>query len=747
MQSLNLGHIGWKLKATIALLLIGFISSNSKIQAQVVSDGTTNTQVEITGDISTITGGKQAGTNLFHSFEQFSLPANATANFANLAEITNIFSRVTGDSVSVIDGLIKASGNASLFLLNPAGIIFGANAQLDLGGSFIASTGESIIFNDGTEFSAVSAENEPLLTVTAPVGLQYGTASGSMSIQENNNRGTSNPFVGLNIKPGNTLALLGNNISIQRNDLNAFGSNVELAGVSSGVVGLQKGDRGWQFDYDNITEFSPINLAQTRIISNGIINLRGKEINLTQGSGINNFTQSDGQGGIINLQASDKISLNTSSLFTQVGQLRGDLEQIIVGKGGNILIKAPQIEFSNGSFVSAGTLSQGAGGDITIDATESIKLLGGNVNPSLISTSTQGSGDGGQLNINTKELIILDGSQIQALGGEGAGGTITVNATESIQLAGKGTVVSRNREGVVSQSTSNSGLSASSGIEGLPLALQPKGKSGNLILTTPNLNIEQEARISVSNFGTADAGNVEINTNDLNLNTAGQIVANTASGKGGGINLNVDRSVALQNGAAISTTAAQNGDGGNINITTDNLVLLNSNRISADAQNGDGGNIQIQARGFFIDADSKITASSDFGIDGVVDIITLDLNSRLETKEPEPSPLTAENYITTGCSVGQDFSANKFRYIGRGGLPPNIMEGTVVNETFADLGDTKTVTQDTSHKIPSNSLNYSTSEKPAITEATTWKINEKGNIELIAQRSDSLPKFGYACQN
>jgi filamentous hemagglutinin family protein len=747
MQWLNLGHLGWKLKATIALLLIGFVSSNGKVQAQVVSDGTTNTQVEITGDVFTITGKTKAGTNLFHSFERFSLPANTTANFANLAEITHIFSRVTGGSVSEIDGLIKASGNASLFFLNPAGIVFGANAQLDLGGSFIASTGESIIFADGTEFEAIKAENEPLLTVTAPVGLQYGTASGSITIQENNNRGASNLPVGLNIKPGNTLALLGNNIFIQRNDLNAFGSNVELGGVSLGIVELQSGDRGWQFDYDNITEFSPINLAQTRIISNGIINLRGKEINLTQGSGINNFTQSDGQGGIINLQSSDRISLNTSSLFTQVGQLRGDLEQIIAGKGGNILIKAPQIEFSNGSFVSAGTLSKGAGGDITIDATESIKLLGGNVNPSLISTSTQGSGDGGQLNINTQELIIQDGSQIQALGGEGAGGTITVNATESIRLAGKGTVISRNREGVVAQSTSNSGLSASSGIEGLPLALQPQGKSGNLIITTPKLNIDKEAQISVSNFGTADAGSIEINTNDLNLNTRGQIVANTASGKGGGINLNVARSAILQNGAAISTTAAQNGDGGNISITTDNLVLLNSNRISANAQNGDGGNIQIQARGFFLDADSKITASSDFGIDGVVDIITLDLNSRIETKEPEPSPLAAENYITTGCSVGQDFTANKFRYIGRGGLPPNIMERTVVNETFADLGDSNIFTQDTSHKIPSHSLDDSTPGHPAIAEATTWKINEKGNIELIAQTANSLPKSQLACQN
>jgi large exoprotein involved in heme utilization and adhesion len=202
----------------------------------------------------------------------------------------------------------------------------------------------------------------------------------------------------------------------------------------------------------------------------------------------------------------------------------------------------------------------------------------------------------------------------------------------------------------------------------------------------------------------------------------------------------------LNNQGEISTTA-QNGDGGNIGITTDNLVLLDANSISADAQQGSGGKIKINTLGFFIDQSSSITASSEVDTnEGVVEIITPDINSKIQTQEQEQSPLVAENYIATGCSVGQDFVKNQFRNIGRGGISSNLMEGTVSEETLSDLGDnTYSKLPNVAEKANNNStIDLSLKYQP-ITEATNWMINDQGKVELVAQSANLSVLATSAC--
>jgi filamentous hemagglutinin family protein len=151
-----------------SLCTLGYLYATSNAAlAQVTSDGTVNTQVTENGNTTEITGGETRGDNLFHSFRDFSVGTGDTASFLNANDIANIFSRVTGGNISNIDGLISANGSANLFLINPAGILFGENARLDVGGSFLGSSASSILFEDG-EFSTTDLDNPPMLTINAP---------------------------------------------------------------------------------------------------------------------------------------------------------------------------------------------------------------------------------------------------------------------------------------------------------------------------------------------------------------------------------------------------------------------------------------------------------------------------------------------------------------------------------------------------------------------------------------------------
>ncbi|MEO1672636.1 MAG: filamentous hemagglutinin N-terminal domain-containing protein, partial [Cyanobacteria bacterium J06631_2] len=153
----------------------------SSLLAQVTSDGTVNTQVNQNGNVAEITGGETRGDNLFHSFQDFSVGTGNEAFFDNANDISNIFSRVTGGRISDIDGAIRANGSANLFLINPAGIIFGENASLSIGGSFLGTTADSILFEDG-EFNATDLDNPPLLTVNAPIGLSFRDNPASIKV-------------------------------------------------------------------------------------------------------------------------------------------------------------------------------------------------------------------------------------------------------------------------------------------------------------------------------------------------------------------------------------------------------------------------------------------------------------------------------------------------------------------------------------------------------------------------------------
>ena len=191
-MKLNGQYRCWQFQLASSLFITGaLIFSGDYSLAQIVPDRTLDNEssvvtpnVSINGaSADRIDGGAIRGSNLFHSFQEFNVLEGQRVYFANPVGIQNIFSRVTGNNFSNIWGTLGVDGAANLFLLNPNGIIFGKNATLDLRGSFVASTASSLVFGDGTQFSATNPQTAPLLTLSVPLGLQFGGNQQSIQVQ------------------------------------------------------------------------------------------------------------------------------------------------------------------------------------------------------------------------------------------------------------------------------------------------------------------------------------------------------------------------------------------------------------------------------------------------------------------------------------------------------------------------------------------------------------------------------------
>jgi len=138
---------------------------------------------EIRGiDSDRVEGGARRNSNLFHSFQKFNVESGRGVYFSNPDGIANILTRVTGQEISNINGTLGALGNANLFLINPNGIVFGPGARLDVQGSFVGSTADSILF-ENYEFSATNPNAPPLLTINVPTGLQMGNNPGEIVVR------------------------------------------------------------------------------------------------------------------------------------------------------------------------------------------------------------------------------------------------------------------------------------------------------------------------------------------------------------------------------------------------------------------------------------------------------------------------------------------------------------------------------------------------------------------------------------
>lgn len=721
----------WLFKGSALFCLLNSLP----VTAQIIPDTSlpVNSNVTSQGNTSIITGGTQARSNLFHSFEQFSIPTGGTAYFNNALNIQNIISRVTGSSVSNIDGLIRANGSANLFLLNPNGIIFGSNATLNIGGSFLASTASKMKFADSSEFNADTFQSTPLLTVSVPVGLGFGSKPGSIQVQ-GDGRGTRqtsaliDTSVGLQVQPERTLALIGGEVTLEGGTLKTAGGRIELGSVAGlSEVSLTPTSKGLALGYEGIQNFQDIQLSQQASVDasgvgGGDVQVQGRQVKLINGSQIENSTLGSEPGGNLGVRAKESLEI-FGTVVVGKNFIPSGLSTFVyptaTGTGGSLTIDTQKLVLSQGGIISTATLGRNAGGTLNIKASDSVEVVGALIagQPSggiATSVAPTGTGSAGNLYLETPKLVLHDGGRISTTAiGKGIPGNLFIKA-ESVELSGT--------------------------LNGIPTLLSAQARDiangGNLEVNTENLSILNGARISSSNLGTGSAGGIKIRTHSMHLQNNSSVVATTRSGNGGNIELQVKNSLALLHNSLISTNAGITqgiGNGGNINIDTSLLTLAQGSKITADAIAGNGGNIQIATQGLFQPQDRSITASSQLGINGTITINTLTNNfSRaavsLPTNVVDVTGLVAQTCAGRGDSVGEGSS---FVVTG-GGLPPRPTDPLKVSAVIVDANDTdvKQVEAET-HWATLNSKKAVLNPIPQ--EAQSLIVNSQGQFILTAQ--------------
>ena len=145
------------MSARRCLLALLMSATTTMAGADVVTDGTVGPAVNVSGPDFLVdeTLGTLSGDNLFHSFSVFDVYSGETVTFAGPVNVRNVVGRVTGGNLSTIDGgVINSISGADLWLINPAGMVFGSGAWLDVQGSVYVSTADGVRFADGTQFGA-----------------------------------------------------------------------------------------------------------------------------------------------------------------------------------------------------------------------------------------------------------------------------------------------------------------------------------------------------------------------------------------------------------------------------------------------------------------------------------------------------------------------------------------------------------------------------------------------------------------
>ncbi|MGF1529511.1 MAG: filamentous hemagglutinin N-terminal domain-containing protein [Candidatus Competibacterales bacterium] len=602
-----LGAVAWGLWGGCAL-------------AQVVYDGS------LGGPMGPVAGpeyridaaaGARAGDNLFHSFARFDINPGERANFTGPADIARVIGRITSGAPSTIDGTVAvAIPGADLYLLNPAGLLFGPEARLDVPGAFYATTAQRLFLEDGV-FEGHLARGESNLGAGGVTGFGFdGAMVGQITVAGSQ----------LAVPAGETLGVVAGAITVDQGNLIAPGGRIDLVatpGPSQVTPGA--GDPTLQGRGGDIT-----------------IRQRGLEgLPEVDGNPVANADTS-GEGG-------GRISVSAGHLHLDGGLVFADTLGALPGRGVHVLVD--DLTLSNGGRLTADTFGSGRGGDIAISAQGRVVVEGFG---SSIASRGDG-GDGGAIAIQAF-AVHLDGGSLSAVGGSGVrAGTIDVVAGQLLLMGGA--VISTNSVGLgggditlsASESIHIAGRSATGGRRSAVEAITAgPGRGGDIALTAPAVNLEDEALVSSQGLvfatgpagdiavvadelsvsdgaelaalsdGTGDAGTIDLQVERLTV-TQGQLTTAASRAGGGQIDAQVAEVAVVRDGTLTTTVQGGGDDAGDITLARPVAVVLEGETtIVANAFAGQGGNIRIATETLLAEPMVVVEASSTLGVDGTV---------------------------------------------------------------------------------------------------------------------------------
>ena len=519
--------------------------------AQLIPDATLGAESSLVnvGDAGArIEGGAIRGGNLFHSFQDFNVPTGQQVYFVNPDTIDTILSRVTGGNVSNIDGLLGVDGAAHLFLLNPNGVVFGLNAQLDIRGALTTSTAGALEFSDGSTFSALNPQGASLLTMSVPLGVQFRhlpqgdiTSTGSLETgQDLTLRGHQLYLEGQ--------VIAGGNLTLQAQDTVTLRDTAAQAFIArSGDDLIIQGNQG-------IDILTLQHLEQTPFVS-------GRDLVLI----------SDGEiSGDAHFSSGNNVQLLT-----------------LAGTPANVLSYYDPIIVADGNVV----FGDYRGAALKVEATGSIQTGEIRINGPDTTLVADGSGSDEDLLASSQALILRAG--VESVSGpnvpQTAEGTSFTSAPIPDQQAGSIVVTGRvrtlNSNGedagpIILEATGDIILLDRLLAMGQSFATNPAGNGGDVVISSESGDIVINDRVNTFSLATLDdAGNggdvsIVAKSGDIFINdnvTAFSLSEGGDAGVGGNITITAESGDIVIDAASVNAFAIADqgnaGNGGNISLS------------------------------------------------------------------------------------------------------------------------------------------------------------------------------------